>query len=234
MRIAIVDDDLAFTNKLKQMLYSIGKKNAIPIDIHTYSDGLSFANDERGYEVVFLDIQMPEFSGFDVCEAINSKRHDDLPYVVFISNDDSLLVKTQKYFPLIFIRKCDIEVDLERVVKHISTKLQQLVAELAVKDVNGNTKIKISDIVYFAKNGNYIDYYTEDNKYTERSTISAKIAELEPYGFVMINSGTAVNLRCVKKITKDSTAVLQNDTIIAVTKTMLSSVKEKFIKWRSK
>ena len=65
MRIAVVDDDLSFTEKITKLLYEIGKKNDISVTVDSYPDGMTFADSTKEYEVVFLDIQMPEIDGFD-------------------------------------------------------------------------------------------------------------------------------------------------------------------------
>lgn len=66
MKILIVDDDKATTQMLADYL---GKKGETCVVHHDGKTGLE-AMEDRSFDVVFLDLNMPGFSGFDTLRAL--------------------------------------------------------------------------------------------------------------------------------------------------------------------
>jgi len=80
-RILIVDDDemvlLAVNELLKQEGY----------DVHTASGGVEALKrlDEDGYELLMLDIIMPEMDGFELCKKIRENENYRETPIVFLT-----------------------------------------------------------------------------------------------------------------------------------------------------
>ena len=66
MKILIVDDDMATTQMLADYL---GKKGETCVVHHDGKAGLEAMKD-RSFDIVFLDLNMPGFSGFDTLRAL--------------------------------------------------------------------------------------------------------------------------------------------------------------------
>jgi len=68
MKILIIDDDVSAATTLKALLMS---QDGYEIDI-TYDGrkGLDMMITNPGYDLLILDVMMPDFSGMDVCKAM--------------------------------------------------------------------------------------------------------------------------------------------------------------------
>ena len=68
MKILVIDDDLSATTTLKALLMS---QDGFMVDTaNSGQEGLEKMN-ESAYDLLILDVMMPDFSGIDVCKAMN-------------------------------------------------------------------------------------------------------------------------------------------------------------------
>lgn len=72
MKILIIDDDIGSTVTLKALLMS---QDGFDIDIaNSGPDGLKMMR-IKTYNLLILDVMMPDFSGLDVCKEINQNEN---------------------------------------------------------------------------------------------------------------------------------------------------------------
>ena len=68
MKILIIDDDVSAATTLKALLMS---QEGYEIDIaYDGRKGLDAMNSNPAYDLLILDVMMPDFSGIDVCKAM--------------------------------------------------------------------------------------------------------------------------------------------------------------------
>ncbi|AIC16903.1 response regulator [Nitrososphaera viennensis] len=83
MRILIIDDSHDITDLLVKVLTTVGHE-VTPSD--NGREGLAMINDGK-FDLVFLDIAMPDFSGLDVIDKlVQSGRIGDSPIVLFTAS----------------------------------------------------------------------------------------------------------------------------------------------------
>ena len=69
MRILIIDDEMSAATTLKALLIS---QSGYVIDVaYDGKTGLKKMEDEPLYDLLILDVMMPDFSGIDVCRAMS-------------------------------------------------------------------------------------------------------------------------------------------------------------------
>jgi len=71
MKILIIDDDMNAATTLKALLMS---QNNLEIEVaYSGKEGLAKMREAgAAYDVLILDVMMPDFSGLDVCKAMNA------------------------------------------------------------------------------------------------------------------------------------------------------------------
>lgn len=74
IKIAICDDDKIFLEKMKKYVGEAFGKHTSDYRIITYSNSVLFSNENQnyGFNVLFLDIDMPNKSGFDLAKELRS------------------------------------------------------------------------------------------------------------------------------------------------------------------
>ena len=70
MKVLLVDDNPDITGLLSKFLKAKGYENIVTNDP---KDGLDRIKNEK-YDIVFLDIHMPEFSGLDIIQALEAEQ----------------------------------------------------------------------------------------------------------------------------------------------------------------
>lgn len=223
LRIAICDDDRYFLNKFQTSLYQFFKSKAEIIDCFTNPNDL--LNSESHYNLLFLDIEMPQMNGIDL--ARHYSREDAV--IVFVTNRDTLVYdaynSTDSYG---FIRKSNIKSDFLSIVR----KLQNTAfspASLSIKSGANIISVKYKEIIYIEKLVNNVIIHTVRGNYTERNTISNLEKQLSNHCFVRCHIGYLVNLDYITLI--NSTEItLKNSEKIPLSRRNVKIVKSMFLK----
>lgn len=116
IKIAICDDEPIICSLYQTKVQFILKEHESEASIDTYTQPLKFleALKVQEYDLILLDIDMPEISGLQLAEKIQElpKR----PLLIFVTNQDALVYQTFLYHPFSFIRKSFLEEELETVL----------------------------------------------------------------------------------------------------------------------
>ena len=74
LKIAIVEDDKADRAALVRYVQTYGEENGETFSISTFGDGLSFlAACETGFNIVFMDIELPFLDGLKTVKKLNCR-----------------------------------------------------------------------------------------------------------------------------------------------------------------
>ena len=74
---AIVEDEPNILNHIKESLIDSFTKRQVPVAFDTFLSGTKFLRmfeEHYHYDVIFLDIEMPEIDGIEVCRRIQIGR----------------------------------------------------------------------------------------------------------------------------------------------------------------
>lgn len=157
-------------------------------------------------DVLFLDIDMPEMSGFE----IRQKAHQ-VPVCVFITSHPEHAVESFDYETLDFIIKPLKSDRFKNTVKRIEEFLEiKQKAELFESSIGGDTiyikegheqtKIKLHDILYLEALKDYTLVVTDQKKHCVLSSIGTLLKENHFQSFVRIHRSYAIQKQYVKKI----------------------------------
>lgn len=223
LRIAVCDDDSCFLSKFQKALRQFFKSRAEVIDCFINPNDL--LNSKSRYNLLFLDIDMPQMSGIDL--AGHYSRSDSI--VVFVTNRETLVYdaynSTESYG---FIRKSNMNKDFLSIIK----KLQNTVlstAKLSIKYGGQVIGVKYSEIIYIEKSVNNVIIHTVRGVFSERNTITQLEKTLSGYSFVRCHIGYLVNLDYITLI--NSTEItLKNSEKIPLSRRNVKNVKSMFIK----
>ena len=116
--VLVVDDDPALQNIFKQFLKKAGFGRIV---VGTGAEAIAHADKQR-FDMVFLDLQLPDISGDEVYVRIKD-LHPDLPIVIITGYPDGeILSKILQRGPVTVIKK-PIELEqLNRTVKQLGHK----------------------------------------------------------------------------------------------------------------
>jgi two-component system, LytTR family, response regulator len=158
-------------------------------------------------DLVFLDIQMPEMSGFDVIAAVGV---DDMPATVFITAFDAYAVQAFEVQALDYLLK---PFDDERFAKVLSRARQRLSQSGGIRKIMAEQPpkliarsrgvmrvIHLEDIDWIGAAGDYAEVHCKGRSYLIDDSLSALTARLPAGQFVRIHRAAIVRLDRVAEI----------------------------------
>lgn len=231
INIAVVDDDKMILDQIKEL---INKEFINECTIDLYSDSVEFYNnnDKWCYDIVFLDIDIPKMSGFEIAETISLLKRQIA--IVFVSNLEHLVYDSLKFRPFRFVRKSFLADDIISAVEAFMTERRRSQDVFLIK-TNGTTiPTAVSDIVYFESMGHDISVrIANDLKYQilrERNsnlTIQSLSEEFENKGFIRAHKSFLINYKYIYVI-KRSEVVLKNHETVSINPHKAGEIREKF------
>jgi two-component system LytT family response regulator len=165
--------------------------------------------EELGPDILFLDIQMPAKTGFDLLAEL-----DAVPTVIFTTAHDEYALKAFEVNALDYLLK---PIDPQRLADAIQ-KLQTEIAleqaslmgvnrgpltesdQVFVKDGERCWFVKLADIRLFESVGNYAKVYFDTNKPLILKSLNALEDRLDERVFFRANRKHIINLHWIEKI----------------------------------
>ena len=232
IRIAICDDEPAMLDYLCEHISEEFKRQGAEIQIDKFTSGNDFLRAHRAepFDVVFLDIDMPEISGFDIAEQISDSKYT---LIIFVTTHDELVFSSLKFHPFRFIRKFFLDDELEEVICDINKTLSKRAAEKKFKLQTklSDVYIDIEKIVYIEIYGHRLYVHMNDNEILEcYGILSDYESQLEQFDFVRTHKSYLVNCRYIRSVEKDQ-VVLDDKTLIPLGRRRINVVNEKFTKY---
>jgi DNA-binding LytR/AlgR family response regulator len=230
LNIAICDDNKNDLNNLKKHIESIleGKQIKNVVTCMLNAALLLETIKTTSFDVVFLDIDIPEMSGFELSSAITSA--DINTEIVFVTNHDEFVFKTHRYKPIGFIRKKYLSDEIGEIIDIVLAAINRKNVKLTISTAKGTKTLNLSDIIYAKSDSHYVDLFTESGKETLRESLSVFEEKYTKLGFIRVHNRFLVNFRFIYSIEK-SEVVLQNKTKIPISRKHYESVKERYMEF---
>ena len=229
IKIYICDDNFEFAVRLEQEIISNFDDKRL-LTIIKFKSGKELISQfvKEDADIVFLDIDMPELSGFDAAEKLQEIKQDIL--IVFVTNYDDLVYKSWRYQPFWFIRKShldELNVVLGMFMKRIDFLYdsENLIINFAAD--NTTIKLNLTKIQYIQSHRHYLIIKGEDGEKKIRGTLSSAEEQLKPFYFIRIQNGIIVNCRYVLKVTSRD-VILHNGEKLHISRTKIKYTKEVF------
>ncbi len=227
LKAAICDDEPVFLEDFREKLNSCAAKFHIDVDLISYDNGRSLTADLSEYDAVFLDIDMPDISGFDIAEQIGGAC-DTL--IIFVTSHDELVFSSLKFRPFRFIRKTYLESELPEALLSIKEEIARRRSEskFAIKTKTGESFVNLRSVIYIEIYGHWLRVHVKDGKPLEcYGALTSLEKQLDEYDFVRTHRSFLVNSRYIYSIERNQ-VTLDDGTIIPLSRYKAENVKNKF------
>lgn len=229
IRIAVLDDELMYIERIRQITETCMCQIEMRYEIHAYETGQSVLDDLRKeiyYDVYLLDVQLPDMNGLEVAKRIRHRWSD--PIVIYITNYvkyavDAYELNTYRYIPKEFLE--------EKLPKayasmgDILRKQEKRRRTYVVERYAQKETILYRDIYYLKKDRKYVILVHKDGETSVRKTMSEIIEELGENEFLLIDRSYAVNIEHVQSV-KNCQVYLQNGEVLPVSKPRWPHVRD--------
>jgi two-component system, LytTR family, response regulator len=205
----IIDDERLARNELKKLLMDFPEIEVIA-EAANANEGLEKI-ETINPDLVFLDIQMPGKTGFDMLAEL-----DKAPHVIFTTAYDEYALKAFEVNALDYllkpvepkrladaVQKLQLQEEKEQISTGVINVNRELLKEddqVFVKDGERCWFVKLSEIRLFESVGNYAKVFFGPNKPLILKSLNALEERLDEKLFFRANRKHIVNLRMIEKI----------------------------------
>jgi len=214
MNCIIIDDDSTARLIVRQLCEKAGTLNIIE-EFDSAIEAIKFLN-TNSVDVIFLDIHMPTFSGFDFIKTLKNP-----PKIILTTSDKSLALEAFEYDCIIDYLLKPITLDrFKKAIHKLSLfnteTTQESNAEVKIINylyVNVNrklVKIHIPDIYLIEAKGDYIKIQTEEKNYIVHSTLKKIESKLPGELFFRVHRSFIINISKIIDIEDNSVLIAQN------------------------
>lgn len=215
LRALVIDDEDLARKRLRSLL----KK---------YEDDIEIVGEARNGEealeriashspdVVFLDVQMPPFDGFEVVRRLRVK-----PFIIFTTAYDEYALKAFEENSVDYLLKPIEQKRLDKAIEklrrfhgssdfRVNENMERLLSRLAstslkrlqVREGDKILLIDTSDIVYFEAKDKYTFLHTADREHIIDQTLAELEEKLDASIFIRIYRSNIVNVKFIREIVK--------------------------------
>lgn len=238
IQIAICDDELHLLEKVKEKVELCLKNEKIFATIESFTSGKNLLyeiEDGAKYDLILLDIEMPEITGMELAKKVREFLSNVL--VIFVTSHYKYALDAYELSIFRYIPKNQIEERLEFAIKDAVSLIQIQNNESYIISNNRRIeRIMTKEIMYISKEGkNGVFHMKEQGTiHRVRKTLSEIYEELSKEDFYFVDRGCIVNMCNVNSITQ-SQCIMIDDTRIDIAQSRIPDFKTKINRfWRVK
>ena len=206
-QIAVVEDNDAMRAQLCGFIAQYAQESGHQLDVTAFSDGAQLVEPYRpGFDIIFLDIEMPELGGMDAAERIRTVDPDVV--LVFVTNMAQYAIRGYEVDALDFVLKpvnyYQFSTKLARALQRVQRRKG---GQIALQTAGGVQLLNTEDIYWLETRDRMLHYHTSTGVWSVRSSLQNAEKQLAPYHFAKCNQCYLVNLRYVRAVQNDMVQV---------------------------
>lgn len=208
----IIDDEPLARNIIKEYLLDFPQIQLVE-ECGNGFEGLKAINQHQP-QLVFLDIQMPKITGFELLELL-----DELPAIIFTTAFDEFALKAFEANAVDYLlkpfneerfkkamdkflsaNKEDQKIPVQNIIEAVSVQNHTQNERIVIKLGNKIKVISIYDITHMTADDDYVKIYTAEGEYLKNNTLSFFEKNLNPNLFVRVHRSHIVKIDQITKI----------------------------------
>ena len=229
MNCIIIDDEVTARVIIEQLCSKIPDLNVLDA-FPDAMQAIKYLN-QNEVDIIFLDIHMPDFNGFDFIQALKNP-----PKIILTTSDSKFAIEAFEYDCIVDylvkpvtqerFDKAILKAKSFNVVSSNSKKVEKdIIDELYVNIDRRLVKINFATINLIEAKGDYIQIKTDSKNYTVHSTLK-KIEDKLPYElFLKVHRSFIINTTKIVDIEDNS--VLIGNNVIPVSRSNRSNLMKR-------
>lgn len=241
LRTIIVEDE-ELARKLMKTFLQQNDDIELIAECENGFEGVKMINELKP-DLVFLDIQMPKITGFELLELLEHK-----PHIIFATAYDQFALKAFEFNAADYLLKPYSKERLDEAIVKVVERVkkegsvsdivekvsdfpkEEFLERVVVKDRHKINIIPVDQIRYIESMDDYVMIYTREGRHMKQKTMKYFETGLDPNNFVRIHRSFIVKVEEINEIQqyeKESYIVILHDkTKLKVSKTGYKNLKE--------
>lgn len=202
INVALCDDEEVFLDMIYSLVMACMNENKYNFTVTKYLDSKQLLSDIQAgsveYDLLFLDIDMPEMSGIDVARKLREGRYDGI--ICFVTSHNRYALEAYGVEALGYIMKpaqyVDVKKLVEKAVIQIFYRFDVQEAEKRFLEINtqsGKKVITMDNILYIEKRRNQSVVHLEDGEVVCYESLKSLFDRLNQSKFCYSHQGFVVN-----------------------------------------
>lgn len=237
-KVILIDDEAAGRTLIREYLELY--PNLIVVgEANNGVDAVQLINEFRP-DLIFLDVQMPGLSGFDVLKYL-----DEIPQIIFSTAYDQYALQAFEVHAVDYLLKPYTRARFAQAILRVTNsrmgnlqKLQPLAESLLttasfpekilVQTGNRLITVAVSSILRIEAEGDYATLVTTTGRHLSNYGISALETRLNPQQFLRVHRSDMINLHYVQEIQKYPSSydvIMQNGDVVRVSRSYMDKIK---------
>lgn len=232
LKIAVCDDDDFSLNEADKII----RRSVADLDISLYhfktkSDfDAIFDSADTFFDIVVLDIEMPDVNGVDFAEAIRQKNKRTR--IIFLTNHLEYATEVYNTEHTFYVLKKDAAERLPAAIRKAAAQLEIIRSEVIA--VNGHHTeqviVAVNDILYLERILRDTVLYTTDGVVHTTESLDSLAKRVSPGTLTRIYRSYTVNIRHIRRLLGDE-VILSDGTKLPVGRTYAKQLKEDLMRY---
>lgn len=233
MNIAICDDKecdaVAAREAIRNTLNKLNKEAEIEYYLNAKEIQDKLLKKNELIDLLILDIDMPDISGFDLAEKLRANNLKLL--IIFLSNHEEFVFKAFEFQPFRYIRKIKLETEMPIAIQSaINVIAANNDLQIALDTDEGSIRIMMSEILYYETEKRKVAVILNNGR---RLIANKNITEMHKHiqneKFIMIHRSCVINVDHVRNI-HNYAVILDNNETLIISRPRYKDVKQKILK----
>lgn len=219
MNCIVIDDEATARIIISQLCSNVPSLNVLE-DFPNAMQAIKYLN-QKEVDLIFLDIHMPDFTGFDFIETLKNP-----PKIILTTSDPNFAIQAFEYDCIVdYLVKPISQARFDKAIVKAEAKQKAVKSTTNTEKVeatSGNDlyvnidrrliKIDIPSIYLVEAKGDYIQVKTEDKNYTVHSTLKKIVEKLPDDLFLKVHRSYVINVKKIIDI-EDNSVLIKKDVI---------------------
>lgn len=221
IRIFAIDDQPEFLDLLTKEVKCVSEILKIDILLSCYTD-VKCINFSDSFDIFFLDIEMPEKSGFEISAEFTEKQVK----IVYVTAIENYVFKSFENHAYDFIRKSNLHDDLIRV---LSRYIHEYSPIFSIPYHGSIIQINSKDIIFIRMMRNDLCLFLPGKQLTIRKTLKLFLSDYaldKSNLFIQINRSELVNINKIHSINKNRITLYDGSNLYITKKYMEEFIRK--------
>lgn len=219
MNCIIIDDEATSRTIIGELCSSYKNLNVVEVFSNAI-EAIKYLNQNKT-DLIFLDIHMPDFNGFDFIRTLK-----DPPYIILTTADAEFAIQAFEYDCIVdylvkpikperfkkSIQKVEGKLNEEVTAATTNKEMQQTGDDFYININKRLIKIDIQSIFLVQAKGDYIYLKTDNKNYTVHSTLKKIEEKLPDHMFLKIHRSYIININKIIDI-EDNSVLIEKDVV---------------------
>ena len=228
IQIAFCDDNQAELQRIRTLLRELNPFDG-NYEVTVFSSGEELIRSEkRPFDLLFLDVQMPELNGYETARRI--RETDRNTTLIFLTGVAAPTVEVFQVSPFRYLMK---QMDDATLVNELNASFEEVTRKTQVvtfRTGNDIVRFNVTSVLYLTISGRSVELVTDHGRQEVKAKIGEMYELLSPHGFGFSHKSYLINFNRILSVT-GSSVIMENGDILPISQPKAKSFKQEFIRF---